>query len=86
MFDVRARPGDAEGRARYGVVIKRQPQGRRAATEKLRAEMRAERGPAKLFDRGFESIDELKGRCKAETGFDPPLEPRFMTTYKAAAE
>ena len=39
--------------------------------------MRAERGPVQLFDRGFQSIDELKSRCKAETGLDAPQAPTF---------
>jgi N-methylhydantoinase B len=57
-----------------------------AATETLRAKMRAKRGPKKIFDRGFESIEELKGRCKAETGFDPPAQPRFTKWAAVAAE
>jgi hypothetical protein len=39
-----------------------------------------------LFDRGFKSIDELRSRCRSETGFDPPKAPRFLTHYRAAAE
>ena len=31
----------------------------------------------KLFDRGFETMDELKGRCLAETGHEAPRQPRF---------
>jgi hypothetical protein len=31
----------------------------------------------KLFDRGFDSIDELKSRCLAETGLAPPEQPKF---------
>ncbi len=34
--------------------------------------MAAKRGAAPLFDRGFRDIDELKSRCKAETGLEPP--------------
>ena len=48
--------------------------------------MAAKRGSTALFDRGFKSIAELRARCKAETGFDPPSEPRFRTSYKIAAE
>ena len=47
---------------------------------------RRARAAIPLFDRGFKSIAELRARCKAETGFDPPKEPRFRTTYKLAAE
>ena len=39
--------------------------------------MAGERGAIKLFDPGFESIEELKGRCLAETGFAPPVQPQF---------
>ncbi len=42
--------------------------------------MASERGAKKLFDRGFESIDELKARCKAETG----LERRSSRSSRAA--
>jgi hypothetical protein len=30
-----------------------------------------------LFDRGFQSIDELKSRCRSETGLDAPQAPTF---------
>jgi N-methylhydantoinase B len=48
--------------------------------------MSAARGATPLFDRGFKSLAELRARCKAETGFEPPREPRFRTSYKLAAE
>jgi N-methylhydantoinase B len=35
------------------------------------------RGAVKLFDRGFDSIEELKARCLAETGLPPPEAPTF---------
>ncbi|MEM8742700.1 MAG: hydantoinase B/oxoprolinase family protein, partial [Pseudomonadota bacterium] len=72
-----------EGAKRYGVVIAGgkidQP-----ATEKLRAQMAKKRGDTKLFDRGFESLDELMRRAKAETGFEPPKPPVFKQFMKAA--
>jgi hypothetical protein len=40
--------------------------------------MAAQRGTAALFDRGFRDIAELKSRCKAETGLEPPAAPRFQ--------
>ena len=49
-----------------------------AATRALRAEMAAKRGAPALFDRGFRDIAELKSRCKAETGLEPPAAPRFQ--------
>jgi hypothetical protein len=52
----------------------------------LRKQMASKRGKKKIFDRGFESIEELKSRCKAETGFDPPAAPRFTKWAAVAAE
>jgi N-methylhydantoinase B len=85
LFDVDAGLVTAEGARRYGVVIKRGKLDK-AATSSLRAEMAAARGPVKLFDRGFENIAELKARCKAETGLEPPSDPKFTTWAKAKAE
>ena len=47
-----------------------------------REKLRAERKSVKLFDRGFDSIDELKARCKAETGLEPPRQPQFAQRVK----
>ena len=85
LFDVEAGLVTADGARRYGVVMK----GKRvdeAATKALRAQMAAERGAAPLFDRGFEDVGELKARCKAETGLEPPAAPRFTTWAKAKAD
>ncbi len=84
LFDVEAGLATAEGARRYGVVI---ADGKvdEAATAALRARMAKERGKPKLFDRGFESIDELKARCKAETGLEPPAQPSFTTWALARA-
>jgi hypothetical protein len=54
------------------------------ATTDLRARMRAERGAAALFERGFKDIAELKSRCKAETGLDAPSAPRFQARRRRA--
>ena len=43
------------------------------------------RGKTKLFDKGFESIPELKKRCREETGLDAPSDPVFQTLVKAAS-
>ena len=51
----------------------------------MRTDMAKKRGPKKIFDRGFDSIEELKARCKAETGFDPPATPRFTKWAAVAA-
>jgi N-methylhydantoinase B len=85
-FDVDAGLVTREGARRYGVVIKDDESVDEAATTALRKRMATERGAKKLFDRGFESIDELKARCKAETGLEPPKQPQFMRwTQRGAA-
>lgn len=73
------------GARRYGVVIKGGAEDS-AATEALRAQMAAQRGDTKLFDRGFSSIAELKERALRETGFQPPQEPVFRSKVRMAAE
>jgi N-methylhydantoinase B len=78
MFDVDAGLVTVQGARRYGVVIGADGRADRAASAALRATMSKERGPVKLFDRGFESIAELKDRCLAETGLAPPEQPRFL--------
>ena len=56
------------------------------ATTALREKLRAERKSVKLFDRGFDSIDELKARCKKETGLEPPRQPQFAQRVKEKAK
>ena len=85
-FDVVAGLVTADGARRYGVVVDADGNIDESATAALRQSMAAKRGPTKIFDRGFESIDELKSRCKAETGFEPPMQPRFTKWAKVAAE
>jgi len=65
-----------EGARRYGVVIAADGSVDVAATEGLRAELRARRGEPGLFDFGG-TIDDIKARCKAETHLDPPAAPTF---------
>ena len=69
----------------YGVVVKPDYSVSKAATTKLRAKMSKARGKTKLFDKGFESIPELKKRCREETGLDAPSDPVFQTWVKAAS-
>lgn len=76
-FDVDAGLVTVEGARRYGVVVSADAVVDVDATKVLRAKMAAERGPVKLFDRGFESIDELKSRCEAETALPAPRQPQF---------
>ncbi|KPQ20218.1 MAG: hypothetical protein HLUCCA24_02360 [Rhodobacteraceae bacterium HLUCCA24] len=72
-----------DGARRYGVVIHKNKVDEKE-TEKLRADMARKRGDTKLFDRGFESLQELKARAKAETGFEPPKDPEFFVMKQAA--
>ena len=66
-----------EGAKRYGVVVNDDFTVDGRATEELRARLTAERGEIKLFDRGFDSIEELKARCLEETGLPAPTDPVF---------
>ena len=66
-----------EGALRYGVVINSDSTVDEKATEELRAKSIGERGEVKLFDRGFDTIEELKTRCFEETGINPPKQPTF---------
>jgi N-methylhydantoinase B len=84
-FDVEAGLVSVEGARRYGVVINADGALDAAATESLRKELAAQRGQKKLFDRGFDSIEELKARCKAETGLEPPAQPQFTKWASKAA-
>lgn len=65
-----------EGAKRYGVVVRADFTVDAEATEDLRRKMAGERKATSLFDRGG-TIEELKGRCREETGLDPPIAPRF---------
>ncbi len=65
-----------EGALRYGVVCDAAGRVDEAATERLRAELVTERKEIKLFDQGG-SIDEIKARCREETGLEPPAPPVF---------
>jgi N-methylhydantoinase B len=66
-----------EGARAYGVVLDGSGAVDAVATEALRRQMAQERPPATtLFNRGG-TIEELKARCQAETGFEPPRTPVF---------
>jgi N-methylhydantoinase B len=61
------------GARSYGVVLLNGAVDE-AATESLRAKMRAETQDTGLFNRGG-TIEELRETCLAETGLPPPLQP-----------
>ncbi|MDZ4728421.1 MAG: hydantoinase B/oxoprolinase family protein [Xanthomonadales bacterium] len=73
----------AEGAKRYGVVIAADESVDTAATESLRAKLRAERGETELFNFGG-TIEEIKARCKAETHLEPPVPPTFARSTTRA--
>ncbi|MEP2732543.1 MAG: hydantoinase B/oxoprolinase family protein [Ascidiaceihabitans sp.] len=85
LKDVKRGLVTVNGAKRYGVVVK---SGKvdTAATTKLRETMESKRGEPELFNRGFSSIEELKGRCLKETGFEPPATPVFRGQFARAAE
>ncbi|MGC8512906.1 MAG: hydantoinase B/oxoprolinase family protein [Acidimicrobiales bacterium] len=65
----------AQGALRYGVVLDSHGGVDTEATVALRERLRTDRGPVKLFDRGFDTIEELRERCLAETGLAAPQPP-----------
>ena len=75
-----------QGARRYGVVLAANGLLDTTATPQLRADLAASRPAPSMFDRGFQSIDELRARCKAETDFEAPKAPRFRASHRAAAE
>ncbi len=73
----------AAGARSYGVVADDDGHLDMAATDKLRADMRATNSDTALFDRGG-TIEELRAQCKDETGLDAPKPP--VWTHAIAAE
>jgi N-methylhydantoinase B len=71
-----------EGAKRYGVVLKSDLSVDEKKTKSLRGRMARKRGKTQLFDKGG-TIEELKKRCKRETGLNPPRQPEFKTWVKA---
>ncbi len=72
------------GAKAYGVVADGEGVVDPAATEALRAEIRAGRGDLPLFDYG-PGIETLRANCEAETGLPAPIQPRWVN-YAIAAE
>lgn len=69
----------SEGARRYGVVIAPDGSVDAAATEALRADLRAARTDVPLFNRGG-TIEELKARCVEETHLEAPVSPSFRAS------
>jgi N-methylhydantoinase B len=73
------------GARAYGVVIATDGTVDAAATAALRAEILAHRtGPLPLFDHGAD-IATLRAHCLAETGLQPPVQPRWRQSALAMA-
>jgi len=85
QFDVDAGLVTLDGARRYGVVLKDDFSVDAAATTALRKRMSSERGEKKLFDRGFDTIENLKARCREETGLEPPQQPQFARWTRRGA-
>ena len=64
------------GARAYGVVVSASGALDSAATERLRADMRAGRNELPLFDYG-PAIERLRDRCAAETGLAAPVQPSW---------
>ncbi len=71
-----------EGARRYGVVLRADGTVDEPASTGLREQMSRARGEVRLFDFGG-TIEELKARCKRETGLDAPSTPVFQTWMSA---
>ncbi|MEM7280906.1 MAG: hydantoinase B/oxoprolinase family protein [Pseudomonadota bacterium] len=84
-FDVKAGLVTRKGAKRYGVVLNAENQVNEKSTERLREKMAKERGKPSMFDFGG-TIEELKARCKRETGLQPPRPPEFQTWVTASME
>jgi len=80
--DVDAGLVTVDGARRYGVVVNADRSVDEKKTKALRARMAKKRGATQLFDKGG-TIEELKKRCKRETGLNPPRQPEFKTWVKA---
>ncbi len=64
------------GARRYGVVASASGELDGPATEALRASLIASRPALGVFNHGG-TLEELKDRCQAETGLEPPRDPIF---------
>lgn len=74
--DVRRKLVSPDGARRFGVVISAAADVDQQATDALREEMRQNRGEIGIFNRGG-TLEELKARCMAETGLEPPVTPEW---------
>jgi len=71
-----------EGARAYGVIAGPDGAVDQAATEALRAKMRAERPALELFNYG-PAVEQLRADCVADTGLPAPIQPRWATLEAA---
>ncbi|MVZ98017.1 hydantoinase B/oxoprolinase family protein [Sphingorhabdus sp. IMCC26285] len=71
-----------EGARAYGVIAGPDGAVDQAATEALRAKVRAERPALELFNYG-PAVEQLRADCVAETGLPAPIQPRWATLEAA---
>lgn len=83
-LDVRRGLVTVDGARRYGVVLNADLSVDTDATQSSRVTMASTRPEIQIFDKGG-TIEELKARCKEETGFEPPAAPRFNVRGAARA-
>ncbi len=74
----------ADGAKRYGVVVDADGKANPDATASLRAQIKADRGEAKLFDFG-PTIEELRASCETDTGLKAPVQPVWRGAAKPVA-
>ena len=80
--DVRNGLVTVEGAKKYGVVLAKDLSVDAPATDALRKKIAAEAKSTSIFSLGG-TIEELKARCLAETGHEPPVTPVFPRWIKA---
>jgi N-methylhydantoinase B len=83
-LEVRRALVSQDGARDYGVVVDGEGRLDAAATEQLRADMRARRNEIPLFNRGPD-IETLRERCLAETGLPAPLQPVWRRPVESLA-
>ncbi len=75
VLDVKKGLVTQRGAKEFGVVIDEDGSVNEVATEELREQMSNAVENQKIFDKGGD-LESIKGRCLAETGFSPPIDPK----------
>ena len=75
VLDVKKGLVTLRGAKEFGVVIDEDGSVNEVATEELREQMSNAVENQKIFDKGGD-LESIKGRCLAETGFSPPIDPK----------